>query len=344
MISFIIICILLVIAIGIFAKHHVYVTSTDTDQYGRRQEKEEPRKVKIWYWGLIPLSIALVWSIFAFTIAVPAKNVGVITTFGKVSDRNLDSGLHLKWPWQKVTTLDATIITDKFVGSQNGESGRDDLDCISVRIQDGTTACVSMVIRSQIDPDKANDLYANYRSDNVDETIFDALIRTQLTASANEVFRDFDPVLSGRGVDVTSSAPNLQALSDDVLEVMEHNLADASTDGQPEVNMVSLTISFIAFSQTTEERINDLQAEVAKTRVAQQQEATAAAQAKANKVLSDSVSNDPNVLVSKCLDIMTAMVQANQPIPAGFTCWPGGGNGALVYGNTTGSSSGNGNK
>jgi hypothetical protein len=146
------------------------------------------------------------------------------------------------------------------------------------------------------------------------------------------VFRDFDPVLSGNGEEVTTSAPNLQDLSGDVLAVMEQNLADASSsDGEPEVEMRSLTISFIAFSETTEARINDLQAEVAKTRVAQQQEATAAAQARANKILSESVSNDPNVLVSKCLDTLSAMVQAGQAVPAGFTCWPGGDTGSLVY-------------
>ena len=124
---------------------------------------------------------------------------------------------------------------------------------------------------------------------------------------------------------------------------MQKLLADASVDGEPEVNMEALTISYIDFSKTTEERINDLQAEVAKTRVAQQQEETAAAQrtqaeaeaaaqAKANQVLAGSVSNDPNVLVSKCLDTLNAMVQAGQPIPAGFTCWPSSNNGTLVFG------------
>ena len=329
MIWFILSLILFLIAIGLFAwRKHTYIKRS-----GYRDPEE--KTYKIWPWGFIPLVLGLICFIMSVTVAVPAKNVGVITTFGKVSERNLGSGLHLMAPWQKVTTLDATIITDKFVGAQNGENGRDELDCISVRIQDGTTACVSMVIRSQIDPSKANDLYANYRSDDVDATIFDALIRTQLTAAANEVFRDFDPVLSGHGEDVVTSAPNLQELSGSVLDVMKENLADASVDGKPEVDMRSLTISFIAFSDTTEARINDLQAEVAKTRVAQQQEATAAAQARANKILADSVSNDPNVLVSKCLDTLTAMVQAGQAVPPGFTCWPGGDTGSLVYQGST---------
>lgn len=293
----------------------------------------------LWPYGTAVLALVAVWAAFAFTVQVPAKNVGVVTTFGKVADRNLGSGLHLIWPWQKVTTLDATIITDKFIGTQTAtgecDSASDDSNShasIKVRISDGTTACVSMVIRSQIDPTKANDLYANYRSDDVDANIFDSLIRTQLTSAAGSVFREFDPILANDNGQVAASSPNLQSLSQAVLAQMQNLLADASVDGEPEVNMEALTISYIDFSKTTEERINDLQAEVAKTRVAQQQEQTARAQAQANKELAGSVSHDPNVLVSKCLDTLNAMVQAGQPIPAGFTCWPAADNGTLVFG------------
>jgi regulator of protease activity HflC (stomatin/prohibitin superfamily) len=293
--------------------------------YGEPAEPET-HSHPLWPYGLGCLFLLFIIAAFAFTVQVPAKNVGVVTTFGKVSDRNLGSGLHLIWPWQKVTTLDATIITDKFVGEQNGDDGRkgdNGLDCLSVRISDGTTACVSMVIRSQIDQDLANDLYANYRSDNVDENIFDSLIRTQLSAAASSTFRDFDPILTTNGGEVVAESPNLQSLSGDVLENMNENLADASTGGKPEVDMKSLTISFIRFSDTTEDRINDLQAEVGKTRVAEQQIETNRNQAEANRILADSVSNSPEVLVSKCIDMQIAMQQAGQTLAFVPSCWPG---------------------
>ena len=35
-------------------------------------------------------------------------------------------------------------------------------------------------------------------------------------------------------------------------------------------------------------------------------------------ILADSVTNDPNVLVSKCLDL----VNEGKSLPAGFQCWP----------------------
>ena len=52
--------------------------------------------------------------------------------------------------------------------------------------------------------------------------------------------------------------------------------------------------------------------------------------AEANRKLSSSVSNDPNVLVSRCFDILSEMVASKEPVPAGFTCWPGGGSGIVL--------------
>lgn len=325
------ICILILIGIAMVFFIWRRYRWTETRGYGNEPVE---RSVSIWAWGFIPLGLALIWLALVCTVVVPAKNVGVVTTFGKVSERNLSSGLHLKAPWQKVTTLDATIITDKFVGEQNGDDGRkgdNGLDCVPVRISDGTNACVSVVIRSQIDGQKANDLYANYRSDDVDENIFDSLIRTQLSSAVAQTFRDFDPILTTNGGEVAAASPDLQALSGDVLDNMKDLLAKASVDGDPEVDMRALTISAIRFSDKTEDRINDLQAEVARTRVAEQQIITNEKQALANQKLAESVSKDPNVLVSRCIDVMTAMQQAGQNFPPGFTCWPGGDQGQLVY-------------
>jgi len=61
--------------------------------------------------------------------------------------------------------------------------------------------------------------------------------------------------------------------------------------------------------------------QIALTRVAQQSKQTAQAQAEANKALAASVADDPNVLVSKCLDILKEAVDKEQPLPAGFSCF-----------------------
>ena len=50
---------------------------------------------------------------------VPTGYTGILTTFGRVSDNNLDAGIHLKLPWQKIVLMDnrvqkATISTQAF--------------------------------------------------------------------------------------------------------------------------------------------------------------------------------------------------------------------------------------
>ena len=56
--------------------------------------------------------------------------------------------------------------------------------------------------------------------------------------------------------------------------------------------------------------------EKANTRIAEQRAKTAAAEARANEILAASVSDDPNVLVSKCLDA----AREGDISPLG--CWP----------------------
>lgn len=67
-------------------------------------------------------------------------------------------------------------------------------------------------------------------------------------------------------------------------------------------------------------------------RIAEQREATAEKEASANRKLADSVSKDPNVLVSNCLNLLGEMVDKGQPVPAGFSCWPGGGASSVIVG------------
>jgi hypothetical protein len=56
--------------------------------------------------------------------------------------------------------------------------------------------------------------------------------------------------------------------------------------------------------------------EKANTRIAEQRAKTAEAEAQANEILAASVSNDPNVLVSKCLDA------AREAHISPLGCWP----------------------
>lgn len=264
--------------------------------------------------AFVPLLIGVVLLGIACTTIIQAKNVGVLTTFGKPT-RSLNAGLHVKAPWQKVTELDGTKITNKYSDDQR----------IEVRIGDGTTAGVETAIRWSIVAEKADEIYADYRSDDVNENLREALVETVFKNAVNAVFGNYNPTAELVTVDPNSDkrlnyVPDYDGLAAEVTESMKERVA--TSGGYVKIEFV--TISGISLSPETQKKINEFQAEVARTQVALQAERTNRAQAAANKALSNSVSDNPNVLVSRCLDTLQTMVDKQQPIPAGFSCWPGG--------------------
>lgn len=243
---------------------------------------------------------------------VTTKNVGVVTSFGRPVGA-LGNGLHLKAPWHKVTEFDAAVQTDSHKSKDN------DSTCTDIRIGNQSVACVDNSVRWRIVQDSADDLYRDYREF---ENVRDSLVTRELDAALNEVFADYDP-LAGVDTNGASTAPSLDQLSEEVTARLRQKVGN-------QVEVLSVIIPLVSFDKTTQDKINDYQAELANTRIARQKQQTADAQAEANRKLSSSVSNDPNVLVSKCFDILAEMVNAKEPVPAGFTCWPGGGTGIVI--------------
>lgn len=257
--------------------------------------------------GLVLLAAACVTQ-------VTTKNVGVVTSFGRPVGA-LGNGLHLKAPWHKVTEFDAAVQTD----SHKGKGGDSDSTCTDIRIGNQSVACVDNSVRWRIVQDSADDLYRDYREFG---NVRDSLVTRELDAALNEVFADYDP-LAGVDINGASTARSLDQLSDEVTARLREKV------GQ-QVEVLSVIIPLVSFDKTTQDKINDYQAELANTRIARQKQQTADAQAEANRKLSGSVSKDPNVLVSRCFDILAEMVNAKEPVPAGFTCWPGGGTGVVL--------------
>ena len=236
--------------------------------------------------GVITLFVLILGS----TTIVSARNVGVVTTFGRPSG-TLSNGIHMKAPWQSVTEMDGTIQID----NHTGESAT------TVRLGNNSTANVDNSVRWRIQPAAADELFLDYRQfGNVREN----LVTRELRAALNEVFADFDP-LSPENVE----GANVQALGDKVAEKLR-----AKVGGQIEI--INVIVPLVNYDQATQDRINALNVEKANTRIAEQRAKTAEAEAKANEILSASVSNDPNVLVSKCLDA------AREAGISPLGCWP----------------------
>lgn len=233
--------------------------------------------------------VGLLFLVFASTTIVSTKNVGVVTTFGRPTD-SMSNGLHIKAPWSKVTELDGAIQ----INHQNSD----------VRLGNNSMAGVENSVQWRITPDKADQLFLDYRSF---ESIRDNLVSRQITASLNEVFASYNPldseIQAKGGVD-------LNALSEKVQTDLRERV-----NGRVEI--ISVIIPLVRFDDQTQQKLDAFQQEIGNTRIAAQKVETAAQEKLANEKLSASVSNDPNVLVSKCLDI----VKASNQSPLG--CWPG---------------------
>ncbi len=256
--------------------------------------------------GAALTAIGVATLVHTMVIIVPTKEFGVVTAFGRPV-RTLPNGIHVKAPWEKVVTIDAAIQTDNHTS--------DAKNCINVRIAHQATACVDTSIRWRIKDSATDGLYQNYRDF---ENIRDSLVTRDLNASLNAAFEDYDPL----AVDANGNAttPPLADLSTTVTRTMQDQIG-------AQIDVLSVIIPVVNFDQNTQAKVNALLAQVAQTRIAQQAVKTSEAQAQANKVLAGSVSKDPNVLVSKCLDIVET---GKVTLPAGFSCWPSSGSSAVV--------------
>ena len=250
--------------------------------------------------GLLGL---LLLALTSFT-QVSTKNVGIVTSFGRPTGQVLSNGLHFKAPWQSVTEFDAAIQTQKYDGDQ----------CTTVRLGTEGKACVDNSVQWRIKPDAASNLFVDYRSF---EAMQSALVERQRVAALNAVFASFDPLAKIKADNDGTGSPTLADLGSQATAKLQELLGDR-------LDVESVVISLVKYDDGTQSKIDAYQTEVAATRIAEQKQETAAAEAEANRQLAESVSKDPNVLVSKCLDTLTDMVKANQPVPAGFSCWPGG--------------------
>jgi regulator of protease activity HflC (stomatin/prohibitin superfamily) len=254
-------------------------------------------------------ALAIICFVFSCITTVGTRDIGIVTSFGRPVG-HLDNGVHIKAPWQKVSTLDGAIQTDNHVGTG---------DCTDIRIGNESTACVDNSIRWRIKPDAGDTLFRDYHTM---DNIRDSLVTRQLKAALNDAVSNYNPLDAIRNNN-QGARPTLSDFAAQVGKTMRDEIGS-------QIEVLNVIIPIIRFDDSTQQKINSYQAEVANTRIAEQREHTVSAQAKANRILSRSVSNSPNVLVSRCLDTFDEMARTKQTIPAGFSCWPGGSTGVVI--------------
>jgi regulator of protease activity HflC (stomatin/prohibitin superfamily) len=293
------------------------------DSESRRTEfssSPERRPGKLpWWTRLIPVVPAIIGAIlvfFSMFTVIPTKDVGVVTTFGSPTG-SMHNGPNWRAPWQDVTVLDGVIQTNEY--KKDTAEG-----CITIRIAHQIVACANGYDRWQIKETGVDSLFQNYRTF---DGIRDSLIQKKLLTILNKVFENYDPL----SVDPTTGQSNAPELS--VLSAQAQAQMVAAVGSEVEILDVQVTV--LNYDEATQKKINDLQGQVAQTRIAEQAVKTAEQQASANKQLAESVSKDPNVLVSKCFDHVSDAIARNYSLPAGFSCWPGGSSAVVVPSGTS---------
>lgn len=229
------------------------------------------------------LATLIVTALFSFVIVQP-RTVGVVVAFGKPVDV-IDHGFHAKAPWEKVEKLDGAVQNDIYSGET----------AIPVRLGNNGKATVDASIQWQLKTDEAMDVFLDYRTF---DGIRSNLVDRNFKAALNEVMATYDPL---NYTDEAEGGKDLAALSQAVQEEMQDRVGN-------QIEVRSVTLPLVNFDEATQARVNELQAESAKTRVAEQKKQTSTAEAEANKILEQSVTDE--TLTSKCLDIVRETKQS----------------------------------
>ncbi|MGO2326318.1 SPFH domain-containing protein [Glutamicibacter arilaitensis] len=260
---------------------------------GKAMKPENKNRSSTRFTGISIFIVSLIVMAIACTTIVQPRTVGVKVALGKPTSV-VSNGFHLKWPWEKVEKLDGSVQNDVYTGDS----------AIPVRLGNNGRADVDASIQWQLKTDDAMDVFLDYRTF---EGIQSNLVDRNFRASLNEVMATYDPLEYG---DSASGGQDLEGLAKSVQEKMQAKV-------KTQIEIRSVTLPIINFDEPTQNRINELQAETAKTRVAQQRKQTSTAEAEANKILERSLTNE--TLTSKCLDIVAESGQS----PIG--CFPNSG-------------------
>lgn len=292
-----------------------------TDRYGQTTNQVQ---ISLKPLGWIAIGLSVVCLILSCFAVVGTKNVGVPTVFGKTTGETYGAGLNFKAPWVSVTDIDGTTQPEEYRGG----------DCIIVKIADGGSGCVTVAYRWRIQQEQADIAYADFRNSEleINDAVRSALVTTNMKAAINEIFGTWDP-LEGSEIKPNMTPEELANAKVNVVpdyqsfnKQVEDNFDAKIEDLGGLIDLQSVTISYVALPEATQDRINAYNRAVQDTKIALQEVATKAAQADGNRELAASL-QDPNVLVSKCLDSLAA---GEFEAPPGFSCWSGGGGGIVL--------------
>lgn len=185
-----------------------------TYHYSANKINLSPKKIV----GLVIAGIALILMIivgFNCFAEVPTGHTGILTTFGKVEDQTLESGIHFKLPWQKVVNMD----------NRNQKSTLT-LVCFSSDIQE---VDVVYTVNYQIEKANAQNIYKSIGTD-----YFNTVMNPRIQEAVKKQVAHYD---------AESLIDSREKLSSEIYEVLVKDLAAYN------VQLVSASIENIDFTE-----------------------------------------------------------------------------------------------
>ncbi len=105
-----------------------------------------------------------------FVVVIDAGEVGVISTFGSVSENALDSGLHLKSPFSTIIYM-PTRTQEYTMSASTNEGLVEGDDSIEARASDGALVFLDITVLYRLDSEQAPKVYKEIGRDYVDKIV-----------------------------------------------------------------------------------------------------------------------------------------------------------------------------
>ena len=222
--------------------------------------------------AVIAIVMVFVFVFMFCTTQIPAGHTGVVTSFGKVKDYTLDSGLHFKAPWYSIVKM------DNRVQKQSVE-----LSCFSSDIQEVN---VVYTVNFRIEKENAMKIYSEIGKDYYSTVITPAIAESVKIITAKYSAENLISMRSelAQGIEADLGAKlmkyNVQVVS---TAVEDMDFTDAFTDAVEQKQVAEQ--NKLRAQTEAEQKVIEAEAE-AKVKLIQ-----AEAEAEANKVISESLTD-----------------------------------------------------
>ena len=241
-------------------------------------------------WGYTVLGIAFVIALIASVLGcVYAQDIGEVKVIrnmgGAIEGTSTEAGFHFKAPWQDTVTYDIRNNVLSFMGDSEAdqfEGGSANGSAVTINDKSGTAATIDIQVNYSLDPQTAEELYANYGTQ---ENFVKSVCAVDIRSIPREVSGQFDTIsiLTARG-DFTSA------------------VQDALTEKWKDYGLIveQVSIQNVVYPDSIKDKYSEAAAaEIAKTTAENQKEVAqveadtkvvqANGEAEANRVLAESL-------------------------------------------------------